>query len=252
LKISKTAFNKMHLLNLSAKPSLADRFSNLRRLVLVRPRILWRGTAVSALAASPITSMQVSVAKAIAPEHKQHSDTYKIGAAGVAGALSAPLVCARDLIVQYQGTHGGSMLQTLRTILASRGIVALARGLAPVIGRETVFSPAYQELPPILKLFIKKHFGCSDNTATAVAYPVAGLLATAATQPFDVVRNMMHTDINGATYKNTRHAVQTLYATSGIIGFWSGFLPRNLLLLVSIIALDQSKMWGTNLLQKLR
>lgn len=64
----------------------------------------------------------------------------------------------------------------------------------------------------------------TDTVGNAVSAATAGFLATAITQPFDVIRTKIQ--LQPQVYKNTLKATRLIYSTHGVNGFISGLSPR--------------------------
>ncbi|KFQ54608.1 Solute carrier family 25 member 38, partial [Nestor notabilis] len=122
----------------------------------------------------------------------------------------------------------GSVYGALKNIYQTEGARGMFSGLTATLLRDAPFSGIYlmfytqtknltpqDELDPVLMPLL--NFGCGI---------FAGILASLATQPADVIKT--HMQLSPQTYRRTSQAIAFIYKDFGLAGFFRGGVPRAL------------------------
>ena len=159
------------------------------------------------------------------------------GYAAVAGSTAraaAAIITTPLLVVKtHVERHPGRQTQAIREVLpalAKAGPRSMFAAAAPTLLRDAPYSGLflafYTELMPITAR-------AGEVLQTPVAAAAAGASACAVTQPADVVRAHMQAAAAQAAWAQRQpvsHAIlesaQRTWAKQGLLGFWSGLLPR--------------------------
>lgn len=123
----------------------------------------------------------------------------------------------------YESVHGA-----LRNIYRSEGVRGLFSGFIATLLRDAPFSgiylmfytqtkklTPYDQLDPVLTPLV--NFGCGT---------IAGILASLATQPADVIKT--HMQVSSEKYHRTGQAIAFIFRDYGLLGFFRGAVPRAL------------------------
>ena len=124
----------------------------------------------------------------------------RLAAAWCAGALSACLIQPLDLCQIQQQKFGGSIVGTARRIINEHGFGILSRGSYLTVGREAFYSCGYLCAVPVLRDFVKVnypdiHSQLGDKGVFAGCAIVSGVGAAVATQPMDMVKTLMQSNL---------------------------------------------------------
>nr|XP_020670226.1 solute carrier family 25 member 38 [Pogona vitticeps] len=121
-----------------------------------------------------------------------------------------------------------SICGALRNIYRSEGVQGLFSGLTATLLRDAPFSgiylmfylqtkkiAPYDQIDPALEPLV--NFGCGT---------IAGILASLATQPADVVKTYLQ--VSSEKYLGTSQATALIFRDYGLVGFFRGAVPRAL------------------------
>ncbi|KAJ8001900.1 hypothetical protein DPEC_G00174210 [Dallia pectoralis] len=195
---------------------------------------LWKGVSPSFVRCIPGVGIYFSTFYCLKQHFIQDVRGPNAGEAVLlgAGARSVAGVCMLPVTVVKTRFESGrynylSVMGALKSMCKTEGTRALFSGLPATLLRDAPFSGIYvmfysqtkRSLPqevsssPIAPLV---NFGCGV---------VAGVLASLATQPADVVKT--HIQVSSAHW-TTKHAVGFIYKEHGLSGFFRGAVPRSL------------------------
>ncbi|KAI4888398.1 hypothetical protein NFI96_018867 [Prochilodus magdalenae] len=146
-------------------------------------------------------------------------------------AVSDPLTPAPHTLTHHH--HSGrynyvSVLGALRSVCELEGPRALYSGLTATLLRDAPFSGIYVMFYSQAKRALP-HEISSSGLAPVVNFGcgvLAGILASLATQPADVVKT--HMQVSPALYRRTMDAIRFVYSEHGLRGFFRGAVPRSL------------------------
>lgn len=117
-------------------------------------------------------------------------------------------------------------LHAFRTIISEAGVPGLYRGLISTTLKQASTSAVRMGSYNILKDFVTKRTGTTQNSHGAIVTfslgAVAGIITVYATQPFDTIKTRAQA-AKGAT---TSEAIGHILRDGGIRGFWSGSTMR--------------------------
>lgn len=114
------------------------------------------------------------------------SGVDRFACAAVAGGVSAGVATPTELIIIQQQKHCAPLAATVRDFFARHSLPSLFRGLAPCVGRETLYAAGYLGLCPVLYDALRaREDPLPAPQAMAVAGVVGGVFAAAASHPFD-------------------------------------------------------------------
>ena len=120
-------------------------------------------------------------------------------------------------------------MDCIRKIYKTSGGRGLFQGLTPLVYRDVpgfvTYFASYEILLDVLSQ--RKSRADVKPLATVLAGGLAGMIAWAATFPFDVIKSRMQADGNNGIfmYKGTADCFLQTYRTSGLRGFFSGLGP---------------------------
>lgn len=121
-----------------------------------------------------------------------------------------------------------SMREAVFTIYSKEGARGLTRGLVPTLLRDAPFSGLYLMFYTQTKKNIPLRY-MESSLSPALHFTsgvIAGLLASAVTQPFDVVKTKMQ--LYPAKFTSFHQAVLYVHAKYGPKGYFKGLVPRML------------------------
>ncbi|KAM6410788.1 mitochondrial glycine transporter isoform 1-T1 [Pluvialis apricaria] len=148
-------------------------------------------------------------------------------ARAVSGICMLPVTVVKT---RYEsGRFGyGSVYGALKNIYQTEGARGMFSGLTATLLRDAPFSGIYlmfytqtknftpqDQLDPVLMPLL--NFGCGV---------FAGILASLATQPADVIKT--HMQLSPQKYRRTSQAIAFIYKDFGLVGFFRGGVPRAL------------------------
>jgi solute carrier family 25 (mitochondrial citrate transporter), member 1 len=114
------------------------------------------------------------------------SGVDRFACAAVAGGVSAAVATPTELIIIQQQKRCSPLAATVREFTGKHNAPSWFRGLAPCVGRETLYAAGYLGLCPVLYDVLRAREDPLPATqAMAVAGVVGGVFAAAASHPFD-------------------------------------------------------------------
>uniref|UniRef100_A0A672L8B9 Solute carrier family 25 member 38-B-like n=1 Tax=Sinocyclocheilus grahami TaxID=75366 RepID=A0A672L8B9_SINGR len=148
------------------------------------------------------------------------------GARCVAGVAMLPITVIKTRFESGQYNYI-SVAGALRSMCQNEGPRALYSGLTATLLRDAPFSGIYVMFYSQAKKALPQ--GDSSSFVPLVNFGcgvVAGILASLATQPADVIKT--HMQVSPALYPKTSDAVRHVYTKHGLSGFFRGAVPRSL------------------------
>lgn len=147
------------------------------------------------------------------------------GARTISGVLMIPMTVVKTRFESGVFRYSG-VLNAVRTIYTKEGVKGLTCGLVPTLLRDAPFSGLYLLFYTQMKLRIPNdmqegtvasvcHFGCGFT---------AGILASAVTQPFDVLKTKMQ--LYPHKFNNLIDVVIYVHRKYGYQGYFKGLVPR--------------------------
>lgn len=154
-------------------------------------------------------------------------------AGGFAGALSRSVTAPFDVVkirfqLQFQKNKSISIIQAFRNILKQEGILSLWKGNLSAnylwVSYAMIQFGVYGTLKRCTE---KKYFSyLSENTHhrsfSFFAGAFAGMVATAITYPFDIMRTQFAIQKNSKLYKSIFSFIDVTFRTKGLHGFYGG------------------------------
>ncbi|KAG7459322.1 hypothetical protein MATL_G00209430 [Megalops atlanticus] len=149
------------------------------------------------------------------------------GARTVAGVCMLPVTVIKARFESGRYSYS-SVLGALRSVCYTEGPRALFSGLTATLLRDAPFSGIYvmfysQAKRTLPQEISSSHYAPLGNFGCGV---LAGVLASLATQPADVVKT--HVQVSPHLYKRMADAVHYIYLKHGMSGFFRGAVPRSL------------------------
>ena len=193
----------------------------------------YKGFVINTAAFAPIVALQTATNGSL----QKFSDN-NFANAFASGAVSALANTPSDLVMLHQQNTGVSLRQMFMHLLRHGKLRGLYSGFIATAMREGGFASGYLYGISKLKPIIKKNFNINDNLTltTATGIPV-GLTVTAFTQPWDTIKTNMQQHYDKR--KLLRDSVKEIYKQNGVSGFYRGFLPRSLTVMLSITIISQ-------------
>ncbi|XP_030639156.1 mitochondrial glycine transporter B isoform X1 [Chanos chanos] len=195
---------------------------------------LWKGVSPSFMRCIPGVGIYFSTFYSL----KQHFFQDRAPNAGEAVLLGAGARCVAGVamlpvtVIKTRFESGRydyvSVAGALKSVCETEGPRALYSGLTATLLRDAPFSGIYVMFYSQAKKTIPQEIS-SSSFAPVVNFccgVVAGVLASLATQPADVVKT--HMQVSPHLYPKTVDAVRFVYAEHGLRGFFRGAVPRSL------------------------
>ncbi|XP_051563807.1 mitochondrial glycine transporter B isoform X2 [Myxocyprinus asiaticus] len=195
---------------------------------------LWKGVSPSFMRCIPGVGIYFSTFYSL----KQHFFQDGSPGAGEAVFLGAGARCVAGItmlpitVIKTRFESGRynyiSVAGALKSVCQNEGPRALYSGLTATLLRDAPFSGIYVMFYSQAKKALPQEISSSSfvplvNFGCGV---VAGILASLATQPADVVKT--HMQVSPALYCKTSDAIRFVYAEHGFSGFFRGAVPRSL------------------------
>ncbi|XP_059427621.1 mitochondrial glycine transporter B isoform X1 [Carassius carassius] len=195
---------------------------------------LWKGVSPSFMRCIPGVGIYFSTFYSL----KQHFFQDRSPSAGEAVLLGAGARCVAGVamlpitVIKTRFESGRynylSVAGALKSVFQNEGPGALYSGLTATLLRDAPFSGIYVMFYSQAKKALPEEISSSSfvplvNFGCGV---VAGILASLATQPADVIKT--HMQVSPALYPKTSDAVRHVYAKHGLSGFFRGAVPRSL------------------------
>jgi solute carrier family 25 protein 39/40 len=215
------------------------------------PLVLWRGLGSTLAMSIPSTAIYFAAYDELYQFLNSHhmplaAMTAGMSARSVSAFLVSPIELLRTRTMAYQGTlpAGSSVArQVFHEMVAEcrqRGIASLFRGLSPTLYRDVPFSGMYWTSYEWLKEQLQEPMArirpdwSSSTQSFGVAFMsgcLAGMIASAATTPFDVAKTRRQasffvTDTSNLETKSTFRLLGQIYREEGFAGLFRGFTPR--------------------------
>jgi hypothetical protein len=148
-------------------------------------RELRRRPAAAASAAAASLSSSSGGGSSSSP-NAELSGADRFACAAVAGGVSAAVATPTELVIIQQQKRCAPLAATVRDFFSRHSGASLFRGLAPCVGRETLYAAGYLGLCPVLYDVLRaREDPLPAPQAMAVAGVVGGVFAAAASHPFD-------------------------------------------------------------------
>ncbi|XP_051987075.1 mitochondrial glycine transporter B isoform X2 [Xyrauchen texanus] len=195
---------------------------------------LWKGVSPSFMRCIPGVGIYFSTFYSL----KQHFFQDGSPGAGEAVLLGAGARCVAGIamlpitVIKTRFESGRynyiSVAGALKSVFQNEGPRALYSGLTATLLRDAPFSGIYVMFYSQAKKALSQEISSSPfvplvNFGCGV---VAGILASLATQPADVVKT--HMQVSPTLYCKTSDAIRFVYAEHGLSGFFRGAVPRSL------------------------
>lgn len=149
------------------------------------------------------------------------------GARCVAGVAMLPFTVIKTRFESGRYNYI-SVAGALKSVCQNEGPKALYSGLTATLLRDAPFSGIYVMFYSQAKKALPQEIS-SSSIAPLVNFGcgvVAGILASLATQPADVIKT--HMQVSPALYPKTSDAMRHVYVKHGLSGFFRGAVPRSL------------------------
>ncbi|XP_053120874.1 mitochondrial glycine transporter isoform X2 [Hemicordylus capensis] len=195
---------------------------------------LWKGTSPSFIRCIPGVGIYFSTLYVTKQSFLQGRSPTALESVLLGGASrTVAIICMLPITVVktryesgrygYESVHGA-----LRSIYRSEGVQGLFSGLTATLLRDAPFSGiylmfylqtkkliSYDQLDPLITPLV--NFGCGA---------IAGILASLATQPADVIKT--HMQLSSEKYLRTSQVIALIFRDYGLVGFFCGAVPRTL------------------------
>ena len=194
---------------------------------------IYKGFFINTAAFAPIVALQTATNGSL----QKFSDN-NFANAFASGAASALVNAPSDLIMLHQQNTGASLRQMFIHLIKHGQVGGLYSGFIATAMREGGFASGYLYGISKLKPIIKEKYNINDNlTLIAAAGIPVGLTVTAFTQPWDTIKTNMQQHYEKKM--RLRDSLKNIYKQNGISGFYKGFLPRSLTVMLSITIISQ-------------
>lgn len=251
-----------------------------KRPINFAPRALYRGVLANASSFAPITMLQcVTVARhslfhsdgpvllrrfgvnrllerrlSVDGDGASFSSVQHVAVAATAGAVSSCLSNPCELVILQQQRNCSPLTATVTQLLRTHGVTIFARGAAPCILREAIYTGGYLGTAPIVSGLLRTLPSLHDAPAAAqlIGAMASGATAAVLTQPLDTIKTRMQGDLMDVdrSYSSLARAASTLWAEGGVKALWAGLLPRGSRIICATIILSQAKRISVDALEK--
>lgn len=168
----------------------------------------------------------------------------------LAAATVSPIELLRTKM-QYHGRNGSikQVSRTLRHAITENGVQILWKGLVPTLWRDVPFSGIYwmtiERIRPVFRNYFypvregdvkAKKSAASEFGLSFASGALSGMVAAAATTPFDVAKTRRQIAIAAASSDSSSHSALGRYSLSeqlrsiwreeGLAGLFRGIVPR--------------------------
>jgi len=206
-------------------------------IIWENPPCWFRGMPSLALGKAPTIAVQMStyelITKIIKKNNTELSDTQKIAAATIAGAMSGIVNNFSHLIALHQENTGKSFVKTTQ----HHGKMALTRGLGTTILRETFFTNIYFILLKKIREIMDKKIH-NPVLAQISSGLLSGCVVAATTQPCMVITAKLYADMEKKQYHNGFDATYKTFVQEGIRGFYKGGGYRSIGVILALPVFD--------------
>ncbi|GBF91836.1 hypothetical protein Rsub_04941 [Raphidocelis subcapitata] len=195
------------------------------------PIALYRGLVINCCSMAPITASQFGTSRMLEQAITRYTgnDITSAGrfvSAAAAGSVSALIGSPTELIIIQQQKKLTPLVQEAKHFFSTYPATSIYRGLAPCIGRETLYAAGYLGLCPVLYDTLREK-DYSPSTSMIASGIIGGVFAAAASHPFDTVKTRMQAYMySKPEYLTSAATARTIYAEGGPLNFWRGLLPR--------------------------
>lgn len=196
----------------------------------LNPLIWYRGVGMNFMSYFPAMQLLFITENCVSDQLKRFTSVSDSQAhmAGfiIGGGVSSLTTCPLELVMVRQSTEREalSVAQVVRSGLQTHGFRGFYRGLVPTICREVPFC-SMAGMAPYTKYAFPKSFNdgrpqLSSVCADALGGGVIGLL----TNPFDLVKTRMQTDVTPMSF---REGISSVYRDRGLMGLFKGGAARS-------------------------
>ena len=146
---------------------------------------------------------------------------------GIAGGLSQIIASPFDLLkVQYitqKNNKNRTMFSTMKTIISSRGVLGLWKGVTPNVSRAILVNLGELSSYDHSKYLFKKHLNLKDTPLFVASSITSGFVASVCCTPADVIKSrLMQKD---SPYRGVLHCLTDTIKKEGLVALYKGFLP---------------------------
>ena len=217
-----------------------------QRPIIFSPAVMYRDVGANCINMGSCTMTQFAIGGKlkglVLGEDKRHLTLAEEMSCGVvAGAFSGLIGSPLELIMIQQQRKGGSTAETLKNIF--KNPPDIYRGFVGAAIREALWTCGYLSIPPVVRRTLMEKYPetfTSNDKARVPAALLGGLFACYLTQWADTIKTCMQGDIERATYKTFSNTASTIYAQSGIPGFYRGATFRYGRMACAVFIMDMS------------
>eukprot|EP01017_Pseudomicrothorax_dubius_P042469 TRINITY_DN6936_c0_g5_i1.p1 TRINITY_DN6936_c0_g5~~TRINITY_DN6936_c0_g5_i1.p1 ORF type:complete len:301 (-),score=58.07 TRINITY_DN6936_c0_g5_i1:112-1014(-) len=145
------------------------------------------------------------------------------------GFITNPLTVIRARCEVVGSNDYNGVFHALRKINREEGIRGFMKGTIATAWRDAPFAGLYFMILSKSNQYLKQ-LDIPVSLATFISGMIGGSIATAATQPFEVIRTRIqvnfHSKTNGQEYAGILDAIKRIHKEEGPKGFLRGLLPR--------------------------
>ncbi len=212
--------------------------------ISLSPSKMYRGVGANCVNMGSCTMLQFAVGgslkKAITggDTSRKLTAAEEMGAGLGAGMFSALVGSPLELIMIQQQRKGKNTIATMKDIATPSNI---GRGFVGAAVREGLWTVGYLSIPPIVRGYLMNTFPDRFDSNAKARVPAAllgGCFACYLTHPFDTVKTCMQGDIERNKFKGFVDTAKSVYAESGIVGFYRGATFRYGRMVIAVGMMD--------------
>ncbi|KAF5832324.1 mitochondrial carrier domain-containing protein [Dunaliella salina] len=196
------------------------------------PIQIYRGLTLNILSMAPITASQFGTNHVMqqllgtGPKGTDLTGLARFQAATVAGMASGLIATPSELIIIQQQRSGRRLSEEMRLFLSKYKTTAIYRGLSCAAAREGLYAGGYLGLFPVFRSMLDEQ-GASPYTSLILAGIAGGTFGAVASHPFDTAKTRMQAFMyDKPEYRTMLSSLRTIVQEKGVLGLWSGILPR--------------------------
>lgn len=190
---------------------------------------LWRGSVPTLLRVVPGVSLYfafLEFGQRIVPKDgNRHVTNFVLGF--ISRSLAAmTLMPATVIKTRFESNiyRDKTVVDAAKEIFRRNGLRGLYKGLVPTVMRDAPFSGIYLMFYKQNTKLWNNHIGDITSPGRFTCGVVSGILACAATQPFDITKTQMQ--LYPTRFSSSIQVARTIYQSGGLSSFFNGFVLR--------------------------
>lgn len=202
------------------------------------PRVLYKGFPAVLATVVSITTLQIfNISRVESMSSGDTVSSQQRTFSSFIGSISSSLITnPLNIIGTQQHKHNNlSFAKTAKNMSHQLGFRSFWIGLPISAVSESIYISAYYGFFPPLKYYMNTYIN-NEIFAAMCAAVLAGIPTAVITQPADRIRTMQHQHADEKGKHHFTPSVKKIYRTKGVIGFFSGLIPRTVAITSTVLA----------------